>query len=134
MVLSMILKPRHCSYPPNGQMQFQYRMQMDGGVVLGLVPFFLVKMRVGSFTKVWDGCLFCLRMKVFGCGMNNSVGYGQKNLFTPISIHWIKVGSFTTEPVKAVLYSMHSGMNCGGLLPNESHCRKIYLFIMCQPA
>ena len=78
--------------------------------------------------KVWDGCLFCLRTKVFGCGMNNSVGYGQKNLFTPISIHLIKVGSFTTDPVKEVLYSMHSEMNCGGLLLNESNYEKnIYL-------
>ncbi len=84
--------------------------------------------------KVWDGCLFCLRTKVFGCGMNNSVGYGQKNLFTPISIHLIKVGSFTTDRAKAVLYSTHSGMNCGGQLINENNYRKIYLFILCQPA
>lgn len=88
-------------------------------------------MKVGYFTKVWDGCLFFLRKKAFGCGMNNLAGYGLKNLFTPISIHWIKVGSFTTDRVTAVLYSMHSGMNCGGLLPNESEYMKIYLFISC---
>ena len=61
----------------------------------------------------------------FGFGINNLAGYGQKNLFTPISIHWIKVGSFTTDRVTAVLYSLHSGMNCGGQLINEFNFKKI---------
>ena len=77
------------------------------------------KQRLQIGTKVWDGYLFCLRKKVFGCGMKNLGGCGLSIHFIRISLPWKKDGSFIMVPATKVLFSTHSEMKNGGPYRNE---------------